>query len=270
MAGNERFKNGREVTIVDVQPGGAGNNWRVLDVDAEMAAFSGGGQGGESIFGRTADGRGAQLLGTRRTGNPARYTGQVMMPRTALNFLQTPRDFECENNLRWRYKCDDMRVLTNYTHIENFISSILDSETTDNALSDATEGVSADLKEQVNVSAAVKERQVKVKHLDVTGEHSDYAINKVRQLGGERCSGPCGISQTGEESWGVATDQDDSAGYAGNPTAKFGWTEDKGATWTWSYINVYQGVDATDFISYGDYVVAFSASRSPDMHSGKT
>ncbi len=260
----EYLKNGREYTMIDIQVGGAGaSNWQVLDIQGEMTAPSGGGQGGDSMWGRTQDGRGAEFIGTMRTGNPARHTGQVAFPLTAENYLRSLQQQNCEYDLRKRQKCDDARVMSNYKQLDAFISTVLDSLTYGEAIADATEGVDNFVKQQINYNAGLYERWVKVRHLDISGTHSDYAINKVRQLAGQRCAGNCGVALTGEEQFGVVTDKDASAGYAGNPTAKYGFTADGGATWTWSWINVYQGVDATDFISFGDYVIAFSPSRAP-------
>lgn len=260
----EFIRNGREYTIIRIQEGGAGaTNWRVLDIQGEMTAPSGLGQGGDSMWGRSADGSGGAFLGTVRTGNPARMTGQVAFPLTAENYLRALQEQECEYDLRKDNKCDDARVNTNYMQSEAFISTVLDSLGFDVNVSDAMEGVNNFIKQQNNYSAGLYERWVKVRHNDISGTHSDVAINKVRPLAGKRCAGVCGIALTGEKQFGVVTDQDASAGYAGNPTAKFGWTTDGGATWTWSWINVYMGVDATDFISFGDFVIAFSYDRAP-------
>ena len=44
----EFIRNGREYTIIRIQEGGAGaSNWRVLDIQGEMTAPSGLGQGGD-------------------------------------------------------------------------------------------------------------------------------------------------------------------------------------------------------------------------------
>lgn len=259
MPNDNRIKNGRERTIIDIRKGGPGNAWEVLDVDAELAAISGFEQGVESQWGRTEDGQGSRYLGHTRTGNPERGTGQTMIPLTPSNFLRLKKF--CPFDARWRHRCGDLRDINSYTETINFYDGVPTSRGYDNNLANATEGDDVVIKRQYDMSYGLEDYEVKLAHLDISGTKVDVAINKVRHLGAPRCAGDCGSEQTGEEYFGFVTDRDSSPGYAGNPAPYFGYTKDGGQTVTLSTINVFTAADALDFVRVGNRIVVVSSQK---------
>lgn len=249
-----RLRNDRAQTALYVRPGGAGNAWKLLDTNGMMNNPSGGGQGVESIWG-TGESGNSEALGTRFTGNPDRITAQVMMPLTAEKFLTQLRDLNCIFDLSWRSRCGDIRDRNDYKESIDLLDSAATSRGYDVNLRQNDTGENQDIKNQVDTSALTDERLVKLIHLDISGQVSDVAINKVIAVSVPRCAGRCGDVITGEEEFYCVTDRDSTSGYVGNPTAKFGYTTNSGEDWTEVYINVFQAADAKDVVKVGSKVL---------------
>lgn len=257
------WKNGGDRTAVDVQPGGSGYNWIVLDPDGSIEAPSGGGRDRETLWGRGGNQGGLQPRGFIFTSNPHDWSLNITYPLAARNFLL--RSLECPFNVRARERCgrlDDMVAYAAPGMIE-----YADANNSDTSYSDppaAMDGVEADVKRSIAAVAAIEILVTPVAHDDITGQALfDADINRVLSIGQLRCAGDCGPGKTEEDEYLAVTDRDSTPGYSGNATARLGYTADKGQTWTTVPIDPFTLADATDVVFLGDRIVAFSPSKAP-------
>lgn len=244
-------------TIVDVRPGGPGNNWKILDRDGSMAALAGGGQGVESRWGRGEQG-GYRPIGSLTTGNPERFTTQLMTRLRSETFLSQLQDLYCFFDVRVRQKCDDYTSLTNYTEAIGAPESFLTSRTYSAELALAVDATEADMMNQYDISAIVEYRYAKLRHDNIQQTTSDFALNKVRNISVLRCYNNCGVAQRGNEQWVAVSDADNTPGYASNPAPLLFYTVDNWVTRSSVYIPVFPNGNALDVVKVGDLILVAS------------
>lgn len=247
MTNREYWNNGPESTSVDLREGGPGNSWKVLDFEAEVDAVSGGRRGVESNWGRNARG-GREYIGNSRTGNPERYTGQLMARRDKLNFVRgLLRDLDdpqaCDTcsdsglDVRVRERCGDQRTLVGYEMALTLLDVVSTSTSTDNNLANSSTGDDQLIMDQEAISAGLAQRLTKLVHSNISDPAQLTAINDVTW----RC---------GQE-WWVVTNAISSAA-----APRVGYTEDNGQNWTFIDINTFaNGSDATSIVINGDTVI---------------
>lgn len=244
-----------------IQPGGPGYAWAVLDVDLDMTGPNGGGQSVESRFARAADGGpGEQVyVGAVITSNPERLTFELMARLKDCNFLSNLTRRRCPATVAGVQGCSNRLNFLDYTMFLGYADAYVTTPTnySDNIIN-STDATDPDLKEQVEYSAGFEYRLLKLKHEDISGTVSDFAINKIINAGTNRCAGPCGPQTDKEDTYWLVTDQDSTPGYLGTATPKFLYTEDGGATFTAHDINVFPLGDAVDVIKFGGYALVAS------------
>lgn len=241
-------------TFVDIRPGGPGNSWKPLDRDASFDAPSGGGQSVESRFGRGADGN-LEYRGGIVTGNPERWTANLMSRLKSETFLSEGIDLRCPFDVRVRQKCDNPYDLTNYSEFVEYRDNTVTSYGYSEGLSSATEDNEADVMNQYAVSAGVEVRVKKLRHDDISKTWSDFAINKVRAIGTANRISRCGTCSLGDQDFVAVTDQDSTPGYQSIPAPLFLWTTDGGNTWSSTYIDVLPNANALDVVRVGELVL---------------
>lgn len=259
---------------VDIQPGGPGNPWIVLDVDGMLDGPSGGGRDRETLWGRGDTG--LQPRGIIQTSNPHDWTFTASYPLSAKNFLD--RNTDCPFSIRARVRCGKLTNMTDYGSPGMLAyAEVTNTDWTyDNPLA-TNDGVDTDVKRQFGGTASLELRITKVAHDDISAKVlSDADINKVISIGFQRCAGDCGPGTTEEDSFLAVTDRDSTPGYSGNATARLYWTTDRAVTWNSVPIDPYTLADATDVVFLGDRIVVFSTGKAPayasftDIQNGVT
>lgn len=256
-----KWSNGGEHTVVDVRPGGAGNNWRILDVDGMLDAISGGGRARTTLWGRDASGIAPR--GFIYTGNPNDFTANMSYPLTAKNFLDDVL-FKCAFDARARQRCDRLDDMVNYGNPG--IIGLLEATNNDFSASEAIanpDGVEGDLKWQMAIAATALQKYTLVAHDDISKTTSDADINRVLSIGAFRCAGACGPGKSEEDEWLAVTDRDSTPGYSGNAVARLLYTRDRWVTRGSVAIDLFTQADATDVVFLGDRIVVFSPDKAP-------
>lgn len=248
----EQMRNGPKRTILDIQEF-PGQPWRILDVNAEVGAYSGGRQPIQSEWGRDERGD-LTYLGTSITGNPERFTFNVSQRveiqkalQNALNQLDKAALCGCDNfgvNLRTRIRCGDIRDVNNYDIAVVGIDAYSTSQSTANNLANSMDGNDQIQSLVENMSAGVLVWQRPLVHNDIKGTINDVAFNDIKW----KCD---------EEYWAV-TDGDDTPGYLTDPTPLVFWTTDKGLTWDSVYVGPLLNGDGLSLVIVGANVLVAS------------
>lgn len=247
------YKNTRSYTATFIRPGGPGNRYRLLDQDgAAVDAPTGGFADVEQRFGVDAFGR-TQYLGAFKSGDPAPITSSLSIrpdvPRMVIqNMLGA-----CPFDLVVLQRCGDLSLL-NYEVGLSYYDANVTSGGYDNPIAKLAEGGEDDLMITRDVTLApIVDTWAKLRHADLTGTVSDFAINKVINVDILKCIGDCfGSESDGTKRFWAVTDRDSTPGYQSIATARFLFTEDGGANWTTTvsgnYINAAPNADATDVV----------------------
>lgn len=260
-------------TIVEVQFGGPGNQYKTLGMAAEddviVGAAAGGGQAVEPDYARDQTaGAGVYVpIGSHTTGNPEPYTFQLMKrkraPQEYPGVDAIRRKFGCLHNLRIRQGCNDPMVKTNFITMDLFnwvngTNSQDDSNLADGTIADATK-VMLQIDEQANNRLTIN----KVNLVNIQGTVTDFDINDIISVGVFQCSGFCGPANDGDQDFCMVTDRDSTPGYLTFPTPLFIWTKDGGQAFpTPSSIGVFQNSDAHGLAKSGGYVIVVSGTAS--------
>lgn len=253
---DQQWQTDRTKTSVFIRKG-AGNPWFQFSLQGEMAALSGGGRSVESRWGRK-DGGGEEPKGSILTSNQERWEGDIMR-RLNIQQAQFLQQLEkCPFDVKVLQLCGDYRDRTNYLAAIGYLDGYTTSKTYSTNEANNADTPGDDTMETFSGSWIDEFRQLKLAHLDITNSDQDVAINRVINVGLGRCDGDCGIEKTGEEDFWFVTDQDSTPGYLTIPSARFGYTQDSGATRTFSYIEPFQNADALDVAKLNDYVLAAS------------
>lgn len=247
-------------STVDVQIGGPGNPWKLLDPSATLDGPDGvRSQKVESRYTRGDAAGQYKYLGAVKTANPDRIKVPLSLRLQACNFLDR---LDCPVTLRARQACSSRTTLTDYEQMIIYIDSHPDGGLGySNPLANGTEDNGADVMEKINYSAGEEIRVVKVSHSDISGTVSDFAINKVIAVGQRICQSGCGPEAQEDNDFWAVTDRDSTPGYLSLPTPKFLWTTDGGTTWSSSDIAPFINGDATDVVKYGAYVLVASPTH---------
>lgn len=262
MAVGYQWKNGGDSSAVDIQPGGPGNAWRVLDQNASVDAPSGGGRASETTWGRGEKG-GLQPRSIVYTGNPDDMTYNLTYPYTSENALLR---LNCPFTLRARQYCAPNRSnMVGYVRpgMINYLESRITGKSFDNPLA-MMDGQGSDVLRSIPITSSLESILVGVAHDDISLTTSDVAINRVIGIGAEVCAGACAtVGLTEEDSWLAVTDRDASPTYAGGSAPWLYWTVDRWVTRTGVRIGLYVSADALDVVLAGNRVVVFSDSKAP-------
>lgn len=239
---------------------GAGNPWQTLELDSEIDAPSGGGQSVESRWGRGARG-GIEPRGSAVTGNPERITFQPMMRLKSETFLTSLQKMRCFPDILVTQACAVKGVPQNYTMALGFLESMATSRGYSAPLAHGTEDNQEDVKEQYDMSALTDFRTMKMQHQDISGAFSDFAYNKIINVGVIQCSGDCGAENDGAQDFWLASDRDTTPGYSGLNVPKFDWTTNQGGTMNSTYVDVLGNSDGVDVIRMGNSIVYVSTTN---------
>lgn len=239
-----------------VQQGG-GRAFTVLTESATLSAPTGGGQSVESRFQRSAEGSAGafEYVAGVYTSNPERITFNLMERLNVCNFL---RRVKCPVNFLVVQGCGNRLTLLDYTFGYYFIDDFPTSFDFTENIVEGTSETGADVMRQIAYSAGFQLPLKKVQHQDISGTASDFAINKVRSVGYDKCLDNCSAESDGAQDFWFVTDKDNTPGYLSQSTAKFLWTTNGGTTINSDYINAFLNGDATDVVKYGGYIIAAS------------
>jgi len=261
-------------STVDIQPGGSGNGWQVLDQNAGIDAPSGGGRASTTLWGRGEVG-GLQPRDIIYTGNPDDFTFNLDYPFTSENALKR---LNCPFTLRLRQYCSPNRTnMTSYVSpgMINYIKSRPTGRGFDNGLA-MKDGQGAEVNRTVALTASLEEILTQVAHDDISLTTSDVAYNRVIGISAETCQGACGLGTTEEDAWLAVTDKDASPTYAGGSAPWLYYTTDAWATRTGVRIGALLAADALDVVLAGSRVIIFSDTKAPvygqlaDIYNGVT
>lgn len=255
------YNNGADHTSVDIQAGGPGNPWVVLDANGMCDATSGGGRDRTTNWGRGETG--LQPRGLNLTSNPHDWTGNASYPLTAKNFLD--RQAECPFTIRVRTRCGKLSNLVDYG--SPGMLEYAEATNNDYTYSDplaAMDGTEADVKRSFAFNASMQILVQPVAHDDLSAKIlADADLNKVINIGFNRCTGDCGVGTSEEDQFLAVSDRDSTPGYSGNATARLYYTLDRSLTWNSVSIDPFTLADATDVVYLGDRIVAFSSGKAP-------
>jgi len=273
MAGIQ-WKNGGDSAAVDIQPGGAGNPWLVLDQNAALDAPSGGARARSTMWGRGEVG-GLQPRSIVLTGNPDDWTANLSYPYTSENALKR---LNCPFTIRARQYCSPNRTTMNSyvaPGMKGYIQTTVTSFGFDNGLA-MSDGQGTDVMRTAAIDASIEETWTQVAHDDISLRTSDVAYNRVIGISAETCQGACGLGTTEEDAWIAVTDKDASPSYAGGSAPWLYYTTDAWATRTGVRIGALLAADALDVVLAGNRVVVFSDTKPPvyallnDIYNGVT
>lgn len=255
------WKNGGDASTVDIQPGGSGNAWKVLDITAALGTPSGGARARSTMWGR-GDVGGLQPRSIILTGNPDDWTVDLTYPLSNENALLR---LNCPFSIRARQYCSPNRAnMSAYVApgMRGYILTTMTKDGLDNspALGD---GQGTDVNRSTSLAAALQELWTLVAHDDIRSSTSDVAINRVIPLGAEVCQGACGTGSTEEDQWAFVTDKDSSPAYGGGSAPWLYYSLDRMVTRTGVRIGVYVGADALDVVLAGSRVLVFSDTKPP-------
>ena len=269
-----QWSNSGDRSTVDIQPGGPGNPWLVLDQNAQLDAPSGGGRARSTMWGRGEVG-GLQPRSIVLTGNPDDWTANLSYPLTSENALKR---LNCPFTIRARQYCSPNRSnMVSYVApgMRGYVETTVTSFGYDNGLA-MNDGQGTDVMRTAALDASIEENWTQVAHDDISLTTSDVAYNRVIGISAETCQGACGQGTTEEDAWLAVTDRDSSPAYAGGSAPWLYWTVDRWATRTGVRIGIYVGADALDVVLAGSRVLVFSDTKAPvyaqlaDIYNGVT
>ncbi len=262
MAVGLQWRNGGDASTVDIQVGGPGNPWAVMDQNVAIDAPSGGGRARSTMWGRGEKG-GLQPRSIVYTGNPDDMTLNLTYPYTSENALKR---LTCPFTLRARQYCAPNRTtMTAYVApgMVGYLETTFTSKSFDNGLA-MMDGQGTDLLRSLALTSTLEEIWTQVAHDDISLTTADIAYNRIIGISAETCAGACGVVGTTEEdAWLAVTDRDASPAYAGGSAPWLYWTVDGGVTRTGVRIGIYVGADALDVVLAGTRVLVFSDSKAP-------
>lgn len=255
------WSNLAENAVVDIQLGGAGNPYALLDVSAMIDALSGGGRPRDELWARGPRG-GLAYQDFVYTGNPEPFTGNIAYRLSTDNFL---KKLTCPYTLRARQYCgQNAGVMTSY-NAPGMLNYPRSTVTSYNYSDDLVkmDGQGGDVQRQAAVTAAFEVRYTKVAHDDISQTTIDVGQNQVINVGADVCAGACGVATNVEDAYIWVTDKDTSPSYAGNPAPYLVYTLDGGQTRTTVRIGLFTNADALGVVLAGDRVVVFSDTKNP-------
>jgi len=255
------WKNSGEASAVDIQPGGPGNPWLVLDQNAALDAPKGGARKRTTMWGRGEKG-GLQPRTLILTGNPDDWTANLTYPLSNENALKR---LNCPFTIRARQYCaPDRTSMNSYVQpgMRGYIETTVTSFGYDKSLA-LGDGQGTDLLRTAAIDASIEENWVKVAHDDISQTTADVAFKRVIGISAEVCQGACGLGTTEEDAWLAVTLKDASPSYAGGSAPWLYWTVDRWVTRTGVRIGALLGADALDVVLAGSRVIVFSDTKAP-------
>ena len=269
-----QWNNGGDRSAVDIQVGGPGNPWLVLDQNAALDAPSGGSRARTTMWGRDERG-GLAPRSIVYSGNPDDWSANLSYPLTSENALKR---LNCPFSIRARQYCSPNRSnMTAYTApgMRAYLQTTVTKFGYDNGLA-MSDGQGTDLMRTAAIQGSAEVNQTLVAHDDISLTTSDVAYNRVIGISAEVCQGACGLGTTEEDAWLAVTDKDASPAYAGGSAPWLYWTTDRWTTRTGVRIGAYVGADALDVVLAGSRVIVFSDTKAPvyaqlaDIYNGVT
>lgn len=259
-----RWEASGDRSSVDIRPGGAGNNWLILDRNGAIdGGPTGGGRDRTELWGR-GDTGGLLYRGPQFTSNPKPFKVKYTYPLTSENFIK--RLGACPFDLRARQYCDPNR--TNMAgYVQPGMIGFRDVTSTgdgyDNSIA-VSDGQAKEIKRLGDGQAGLEQDYAPLTHLDISNATNDVSFTAVIQIGANACAGACGYPDSNEEdSWAWVTAKDSTPTYSGNPVPWFYYTTDRFVTRNGVRIDPFTSVDASDVILMGSRFVVFSPNKTP-------
>ncbi len=268
------WNNGGDKSTVDIQVGGPGNPWKVMDIHAALDAPSGGARARTTLWGRDERG-GLAPRGLVLTGNPDDWSANLSYPLSSENMLMR---LNCPFTLRVRQYCSPNRSnMTAYAApgMKAYLQTTVTKFGYDNGLA-MSDGQGTALMRTAAVQGSAEASQTPVAHDDISYTTSDVAYKRVIGISAEVCQKACGLGTTEEDAWLAVTVKDASPAYGGGSAPWLYWTTDRWTTRTGVRIGTYIGADALDVVLAGSRVVIFSDTKPPvyaqlaDIYNGVT
>lgn len=256
-----QWVNGGDRSTVDIQPGGPGNQWKVLDQHAALDAPSGGGRARTTMWGRGEVG-GLQPRSIVYTGNPDDWTMNLSYPLTNENELLR---LTCPFSVRARQYCSPNRTnMVSYAPpgMRSYPGATVTKYGYNNGLA-MSDGQGSDVMRTAAVTGILEVNWVAPTLDDISLQTSDVKFNRVISVGAEVCAGACGVAKTEEDSWLAVTNKDSTPAYGGGSAPWIYWTVDRWGTRTGVRIGAYVGADARDVVLAGSRVIVFSDTKPP-------
>lgn len=255
------WQNSGDRSTVDIQPGGPGNPWKIMDINAALDAPSGGGRPRTTAWGRGEVG-GLAPRAIILTGNPPDFTANLTYPLTSENMLQR---LNCPFNIRARQYCSPYRSST-ISYSSPGMRGLLQVTPTkfgyDSGLA-MNDGQQKDISRTVAIDGSLEEVWTPVAHDDISNSINDVKFNAVIGVSAETCQGACGLGTTEEDAWLAVTAKDSTPTYGGTSAPWIYWTVDSWQTRTGVRIGAYIGADAKDVVLAGSRVIVFSDTKPP-------
>lgn len=258
-----QWVNGGDRSTVDIQPGGPGNQWKVLDQNAALDAPGGGGRARTTMWGRGEVG-GLQPRSIVNTGNPDDWTMNLSYPLTNENELLRLSN-TCPFSIRARQYCSPNRTnMISYAPpgMRSYPGTTVTKYGYNNGLV-MSDGQGSDVMRTAALTGILEVNWVAVAHSDISLQTSDVKFNRVIAIGAEVCAGACGIATTEEDSWLAVTNKDSTPAYGGGSAPWLYWTVDRWTTRTGVRIGAYIAADARDVVLAGSKVIVFSDTKPP-------
>lgn len=232
---------------VYVQPNGAGNALKFVvgqNTGGQVGAYSGGGTSVESVF---TFGR---AVGTRITGNPARYTFNIMARREVTSALRDlAKSVNCIPNVLIFAGCTPQDV-DNFSLLTVFVDAAVVGDSPSGNLIEGITGENADMMDQIDFDALAKVECKPLSHADLSGTVSTGAFNDVLLLSGPSCPDACGPGSDGASEFLAVGDP-----VAPATIPRIFYTDDGGNTWTQQTIAAAANAAATAVAVAGTRVI---------------
>jgi hypothetical protein len=247
--------------VVDIQPGGPGNPWKIFGINGQdlhisLGASKGGGRKISDRFARDVNSGQLKRIARLPDGDPDPFTFDLSKRVVYADWTELLKRFLCEHSVRARQGCGNYTDRTNYTWATLYDWVFSEDLPEDGDPGSSTTDKAADVMQKFSENAAEKLRQRKVNHLDVSGSVSDFLLNKVRSIGYFQCQGDCGTGTDGNESFIAFSNADNTPGYLSNAKPRWYITLDGAATWGYSgYVDIAGNAPALDGIKLGAYVI---------------
>jgi hypothetical protein len=203
-----------------IQPGGPGNAWRYTHPEVDVESIAGGDVSFASDYAR------GKYIGSRLTSNPGDYTGTVLARHynTRSNLRDLAKN-NCFFGMLLVSGCPELDI-TQFNGALNLVDAAF--TTTFNSSSkaiDSMDRTNDKFNDSLPFRAAALMELRPLAHSAITGG-VNAEINHVIGVGNERCAGPCGTENDGNQEY-IAV----GAPVAPATIPRIYYTSDGGATW---------------------------------------
>lgn len=205
-----------------IQPYGSGNNYQFLPDETDVEPISGGGVPFESDF------AGKNYVGSRQTGNPERWTGNISTRRTTVSKLRNlMKNASCLHNIVVLAGCES-QDFTKFSMGEKYIDAGLTGLTPSAPAVQKTTQEDPRAMDALGISAGARVEFHQLAHkLGATSPLVDGSGKHIINLANVRCAGRCGDASAGDLEF-IAV----GGGDAPATIPRIAYTADGGVTWT--------------------------------------